>query len=331
MRLNKRASLLFLICLTAYLLLSLAVSFLLRRGGSYDLTFLLSAVAVSLPAFFVPALIFRRREGFARFKAPRFSHIMLCAAIGIGTVYLNQALSMLNGALLYNVDVESNSITAQTIAELNPLNMLLSLAIIPPISEEFLMRGTLLESWRRYSPWGAAVVTALLFALLHTAPSSLLVYFALGLLLAAVYLITRNVWLSVTVHFVNNFFSVAAALLLRFGAFAGLDGADAGEIAELMTGSPVSMLLASMLYAGLAAAFLVPLFFALRGIYRRNKLGAYSEEVYPEGSRIAVEPLYDPDTGEKLSMWSDPILWVTLGLLIVLNVISGLQEFGVIG
>ncbi len=30
-------------------------------------------------------------------------------------------------------------------------------------------------------------------------------------------------------------------------------------------------------------------------------------------------------------MWSDPILWVTLGLLIVLNVIAGLQEFGVIG
>ncbi len=331
MRLNKRASLLFLICLTAYLLLSLAVSFLIRSSGSLDLTFILSGVAVSLPAFFLPAVIFRRREGFARFKAPRFSHIMLCAAIGFGTVYLNMALSMLNGALLFYADVESNSITAQTIAELNPLNMLLSLAIIPPISEEFLMRGTLLESWRRYSPWGAAVVTALLFALLHTAPSSLLVYFVLGLLLAAVYLITRNVWLSVTVHFVNNFFSVAAALLLRSGALEGLGTEEAGSLADYLTGSPASMLLGSIIYGGLAAAILVPLFIVLRGIYRRNKLGAYAEEEFPEGSRIAAEPLYDPDTGKRLTMWSDPILWVTLGLLIVLNVIAGLQEFGVIG
>lgn len=336
MRLNKRASLLFLISLAIYLTLSFVLSIPLSNA-SIDLLILVSSAAVSVPAFLVPALLFRRREGFARFKAPRFSHIMLAVAIGVGAVYLNESISLINAAVFSNVELNSNSLTAQDISGMNPLNMLFSLALLPPLSEEFLMRGTLLESWRRYSPIGAAFVTAALFALLHMAPSSITVYFALGLLLAAVYLITRSVWLCVTVHFVNNFFSVISALLLRFGAFGdALDldeatiGSGFGDLSALISG-PLGLVGLAVVYGGLAAAVLVPLLLVLKGVYKRNKLGAYAPEEYPEGSRIASEPLYDPDTGKKLTMWGDPILWVAFGLLLMLNIIAGLEEFGVIG
>ena len=75
-----------------------------------------------------------------------------CKSVGIGGIYMNAALSLLNQAIYFNVDLVSNSTTAATIAELGPIAMLIGLALVPPVSEEFIMRGTLLESWRRYGP-----------------------------------------------------------------------------------------------------------------------------------------------------------------------------------
>ena len=117
MRLNRKASLLFLISFALYLTLSVVLSFGigLIENSSDDLLYLLNALVVSIPAFLIPALVFRRRNELPRFTAPRFGHIMLAVAIGIGCVNLNAALSMLNSAIFYNVDIISNSTTAETI------------------------------------------------------------------------------------------------------------------------------------------------------------------------------------------------------------------------
>lgn len=334
MRLSRRASLLFLICIALYLTLSFALSMLAGKVST-NLYYILNALLVSIPAFLIPALLFRRREGFRRFPAPRFGHIMLAAAIGIGGIYMNAALSLLNQAIYFNVDLVSNSTTAATIAELGPIAMLIGLALVPPVSEEFIMRGTLLESWRRYGPWGAAIITSVLFALLHAAPSGIMIYFGMGMLLAIVYLITRNVWLSVTVHMVNNLSSVISALYLKYLYPAMTGGGDAAEevsgLLDKYMDSPLGCLGLAAVYGGLACAVLIPLLFVLRAHYRRFGLGMYAPDTPPEGSRLEDEEFFSPDTGERVSMWRDPILWVAIGVLIALNVFSGLVEFGVIG
>ena len=337
MRLNRKASLLFLISFALYLTLSVVLSFGigLIEDSSDDLLYLLNALVVSIPAFLIPALVFRRRNELPRFTAPRFGHIMLAVAIGIGCVNLNAALSMLNSAIFYNVDIVSNSTTAETIVGMNGWNLLFSLAIIPPISEEFLMRGALLESWRRYSPLGAVVITSLFFAFLHLAPSSLIVYFGLGVLLAVVYLITRNVWLTVVVHLVNNLSSVIGALALKYMGGAEELAEEAGDVSGMLNGifdSRAGLFGMFIAYSLIAAAILVPLLFALRAIYRRNKLGMYAEESSPAGiaENGEIAPLETAVPEEKTSMWSDALLWVAFAILVLFNIVAGLSEFGII-
>lgn len=379
MRLERKTSLLLLISLSLFLVLSMLLPFLVRAakplfaeffGPSADvennLTYLFNAFFVSIPAFLVPAIIFRRTGRLPAFRAPKFGHIMLAVVIGLGCLQLNQALSCLNNAIFYNVQIESLSTTSETIMGLDGFNMLISLAIIPPLSEEFLMRGSLLEGWRRSSPVGAMILTSVIFALLHMAPTSIPVYFAIGILLALVYSITRNVWLTVTIHFVNNAASVFSAILLK--GLSEVSGAlgESGFTTDTASIGRGGLIMMFLFYSGAAAALIVPLMFALKKIYRSNKQGMYADdasaendpapdkaavsapslmqEAVPEAAPAAeYAPVYEPsaeyaplperDTSaeRKPSLLADPFLWVAIGVLILLNVISGLVEFGVLG
>jgi uncharacterized protein len=79
--------------------------------------------------------------------------------------------------------------------------------------EELLFRGVLfrlLEEWS--GTWIALVFSALLFGLAHSANpgatliSSLAIALEAGVLLAAAYVVTRNLWLPIGLHFAWNFF-----------------------------------------------------------------------------------------------------------------------------
>lgn len=339
MSLNKKASRLFLICLALFLGLSLAAGIVVELVDpeNVELTFILSSV-VSVLSFLVPALIFRRRNELPRFKAPRFGHIVIAVILGVGAIYLNEALSFLNEAIFFNFEVESNATTAETIMGISVPTMIVSLAIIPPISEEFIMRGALLESWRRYSPVGAAILTSVLFALLHTAPSALIVYIGIGLLLASIYLITRNVWMTVIVHFVNNFFTALAAIALKSADLLPETAEESAELAEIggldidtLAQSQEGLFRLFIVYTVIATFIIVPMIAILVSSCKKRKLGKYvpaTEETIPEATEETAIETAEPE--EKTSMWNDLLLWITIILLVVLNVISGLFEFGVI-
>lgn len=342
MKLNKKASRLFLICLALYLGLSFLAGLIARMisAEGEESLYLLSA-AVSIAAFLIPALIFRRKYALPRFKAPRIGQIIIALILGVGTIYLNEALSYLNNAIFFNVEVTSNSTTPETILGLSLPTMLIALAIVPPISEEFIMRGTLLEVWRRYSPVGAAFLTSLLFALLHIAPSSLIIYMGIGLILAVIYIITRNVWLTVIVHFVNNIFSVLAALLIKSqGGLEALqqseEAAEAGALDISALANTQSGLIMLFFYSIIIAAIIiVPMLLLLRSSCRRRKMGMYAEEESTEPEEPAEEAVFAPEEPsegfeEKGSMWNDGLLWATLIILTVLNIVMGLTEFGII-
>ncbi len=342
MKLKTKASLLFLICCTLYLALSALIGVpALIFNASNNLLFFLNALLVSIPAFLIPAVVFRRVNKFPFFKAPKFWQIVLAAVIGIGCVNMNQSLTYFNAAVFYNIDVASNSTSAETVTDLSVLNLFFSLAIIPPIAEEFLMRGTLLESWRRYSPVGAMIITSLLFALLHAAPSAFIVYFAIGMLLALVYIITRNAWLTVIIHFVNNLSSVIAALFLKYLSADPSPEAVAAEselsikLSEFME-SRLGYLVYAFIFMLIAASFIVPGVLILRAVFRKKKLGKYSEGeiVEIEGERLLM-PLPELKdcalaNGNRIAILEDVMLWVAIDLLALINILSALSEFGII-
>ena len=81
-----------------------------------------------------------------------------------------------------------------------------TMALLPAVSEELFFRGAFQKALLRLSnrPWIAILTSSAVFALLHGTLLKVIPIFALGLLLGTVYHVTRNIWYTITIHFINN-------------------------------------------------------------------------------------------------------------------------------
>lgn len=98
---------------------------------------------------------------------------------------------------------------------LNPLSFMIpaiAMALASGIFEELLFRGVLfgaVESW--FGSWAALVVSSLVFGLTHlmnpeaTLEGALFIAVEAGILLAAAYMLTRRLWLSMGFHVAWNY------------------------------------------------------------------------------------------------------------------------------
>lgn len=84
------------------------------------------------------------------------------------------------------------------------------MALLPAIGEELFFRGSLQKALLRISqkPWLAILLSSVVFSLLHGTFFKLLPIFTLGLLLGTIYHVTRNLWYTITIHFLNNALAV---------------------------------------------------------------------------------------------------------------------------
>ena len=92
---------------------------------------------------------------------------------------------------------------------------IVSYAIIPALVEEILFRGTVCRSLRIYGKGTAVVISAVLFALMHTNVEQLLYTFVAGLFFGWIYVETKSVKLPILLHFLNNFISVIEEILYQ--------------------------------------------------------------------------------------------------------------------
>ena len=88
---------------------------------------------------------------------------------------------------------------------------LLSLGVVAAVSEEIMFRGALFRLTEEgIGSWGASAISALVFGFLHlrnplgTIWGSVAIAIEAGILLAAVYVITRSLWWCIGVHFAWN-------------------------------------------------------------------------------------------------------------------------------
>jgi membrane protease YdiL (CAAX protease family) len=94
---------------------------------------------------------------------------------------------------------------------------LLSIILVWPVMEEFFFRGFLLEGFRHafLRPTGAVLVTAGLWALLHTQYDSygMLMIFIDGLVVGTSRLRTRSLWIPIMMHVTGNFIATAETVI----------------------------------------------------------------------------------------------------------------------
>jgi len=81
---------------------------------------------------------------------------------------------------------------------------LLSVAILPAVLEEMFSRGILLTGYRFLGKWKAALVSALLFGLLHMKPQQFLYAFVIGIIFCFLVDRTDSLYASILPHMVIN-------------------------------------------------------------------------------------------------------------------------------
>jgi membrane protease YdiL (CAAX protease family) len=94
------------------------------------------------------------------------------------------------------------------------VNLFLGVAVLAPIGEEMFFRGFLHNCARRRlgAFWGT-LLSATAFALAHGGPLTMPAILPMGILLAVAYDMTGSLWVSMTMHGVNNGIMVLAILL----------------------------------------------------------------------------------------------------------------------
>ena len=118
-------------------------------------------------------------------------------------------LQLINFDIQTDLPVELNSIG-------NLFLLLFTTALIPAICEEALFRGVILNGLRKYGVWTAVLISATFFSLMHMNLQQLPYTFMLGLILSFVVYYTRNLGLSMIMHFLNN----ALVLIVNYITYA---------------------------------------------------------------------------------------------------------------
>ncbi len=93
-------------------------------------------------------------------------------------------------------------------------------AIIPPLVEEFAMRGVLMQSLRKYGNAFAIVATALIFGIFHGNAVQMPFAFLCGLFIGYAVIASESLWTGIIIHgLMNAMSSVSSALIYFFDEY----------------------------------------------------------------------------------------------------------------
>ncbi|WP_153711443.1 CPBP family intramembrane glutamic endopeptidase [Eikenella corrodens] len=202
------------------------------------LVLLLSGMGKSIAAQAVAALLFtvaavamcrlclklylKQAGGYFHNWQSRFSGKKLLWAAGYIALMLatNPLYEMLMAALGMESSVDNlrNQRMVMEILQRAPLMMTAYIVLFAPILEELLLRGIFFQSFgsieNRGKRWLLLVLSAFVFGSLHSPPVhyDFLLYFAMGLVLGAAYLHTKDLKYPILIHMVNNALGLAGVL-----------------------------------------------------------------------------------------------------------------------
>ncbi len=94
--------------------------------------------------------------------------------------------------------------------------MFIGIAVIPPLIEEFSMRGVLMTSMQKYGNAFAIFASAFIFGLFHGNFTQIPFAFICGLFFAYITIATDSLWPAIIVHAMNNGMSCVSTVLTQY-------------------------------------------------------------------------------------------------------------------
>ena len=200
----------------------LSLNILSIKSAEYGLVrFLIEFInaTISLALICVVLVIINKHS-----KKP-YSNISMPRAIKLNHSYYYGALVIIGFRIFFEgsishvtklIPMPENISNAFEAMSLSPLYLLLTVCIFAPFIEEFVYRGLFLNGLLKMHPKHsrfAIFLSALIFAVAHRNIPQGINAFLLGLFLGTVYYKTHSLYLSIFMHFINNFCAQFISLL----------------------------------------------------------------------------------------------------------------------
>jgi hypothetical protein len=162
-----------------------------------------------------------------------FSQILVAVSMQWNLEIINSLKSFIPSIVESMKLMEENSktITDAFLKMGNTSDLLFNLfliAFIPAIGEEMVFRGVLQKKLHSIlqSPHLAIFVSSFIFSAIHMQFFGFLPRFILGIILGYLFYYSKNLWMPIIAHFINN----ALAVLIMYSAFANKLNTDISEI-----------------------------------------------------------------------------------------------------
>ena len=220
----SESSSIYLIALCAGSLISMFISLLIPRDIAFGGMRVLDWVGYALmqAAFFASVLIYakvRRLDeiSIARIRRPRDARqFILAPFIAIATILVFLPLANAWISFLNIIGYPTKSGVAMPSGGNVGIYFLalFVMAILPAFGEELLMRGHVLHGLSTKNVWFGILMSALFFSLMHSNPVQTVHQFGLGVTMAITLILTGSLWMTVLVHFFNNFISITLSLYI---------------------------------------------------------------------------------------------------------------------
>ena len=213
---SSQAGLLFLVTYMLLFVAQLVVTLvcegdlMLHLTGVLNGVVMTSAVLIGTRVMGAPV-----RSVFGSKPRPHVAHLGLAAALTLFAVLFSLPIMQGIGQLFSLLGYNPPSPYADYYSSVPKMLLaLLTMAFLPAIGEEILVRGSLFGGLRAKGTVFAGVFSALVFALMHGGPTQFFHQLLLGLLFAFLYHMTGSLLVSIVAHFVNNVIAILHDFLL---------------------------------------------------------------------------------------------------------------------
>ncbi len=175
-----------------------------------------SLFLTNLAAAIVFFLFIRRKKGFFKVfsgKPSSFGATILWGILAFFLALFGQMFAGLLEMALFGIEAGSdNTAILSEIAKISPI-IIISMVIFAPLLEEIIFRRVLFGGlYNKTNFWIAAIVSALVFAVVHNELEHTLVYMAPALAFSFVYYKTKRLLAPMIGHFLMNGFVVVIQL-----------------------------------------------------------------------------------------------------------------------
>lgn len=251
--------------------------------GSY----LLSQAIVLLPALIYVAIHKINIIACMPYRRLRISDGLLSLLFGYALVPTMLFVSNLTS--LFSINYVQDSV--QELIAYPFVVQLLIIAVLPACVEEFVFRGLIYHSYRKNGILGAAVLSGLVFGLMHLNINQLSYALLMGIVFALLVEVTGSMYSSMLAHFAANSYSIIMMQLVSMTSGGSELLEQSAQAAESSMNS-VPVIIAQLVMLGLVAAgFLGIAYLLFKKIAVRNGRWEYLKEQLHKG--------FKPQNGER--------------------------------